>query len=195
MFSFFHMQEKQILIGNVLVVVCCGFYLAWWLLTFRTSGPVTGVRTGWLLIPAGIAGLVGIILAIRGMGLIEKTSGRQLFEGGHVALGGLAVYFILLAVTVFLLKRPVTSELFLIVGWGVLASTEINALFRSGLFPHRLSIALLVLICAALVVSLVCYILYYRLGGLASYIDGMVPLLLVALVMVVISCFMVARNK
>jgi len=36
-------------------------------------------------------------------------------------------------------------------------------------------------------------ILYYRLDSRAGYIDGMIPLLLTALTMVGISCFMVLR--
>ncbi|MCL1895989.1 MAG: hypothetical protein FWG03_05525 [Clostridiales bacterium] len=195
MFPLFQIPERQLFIGNILIIACCGFYLAWWLVTFRTSGAAAGMKTGWLLIPAVIAGLAGVILAIRSMGLLERVPGRQLFSSGYVLWGGLAAYLILLAITVLLLKRPPTSELLLIVGWGVLALTEINALYGCGLFSHKLSAGLLVVICAALAVALVCYIIYYRLDGLAGYIDGMVPLLLTIIVMAAIVCFMAAPGK
>ena len=36
-------------------------------------------------------------------------------------------------------------------------------------------------------VSLVCYVLYYRLGALSSFVDGCVPLALIGVVSVVIA--------
>jgi len=182
------MQGKQIFIGNILFIVCCAFYLAWWLLAFNPSGAINGARTGWLLIPATITGLLGVILAVRGI-LAEKLTG-QLLGGMYILWGGIALYFVLMAVTVLLLKRPATTELILIVGWGMLALAEINTLFGIGRFSHGLAAGFLVVIGAAVAVSLVCYVLYYHLDTVAGYIDGMIPLLLSALIMAGISGFM-----
>lgn len=181
----FNTQAKQMFIGNILFVVCCGFYLAWWLLAFRPSGAITGMKTGWLLLPASISGLLGVILIV-GI-ILSGTPAKHLLPGTYILLGGLAAFFILLAVTVLLLKRPVTTELILIVGWGMLALAEINVLFGMGLFPHRLSVGFIVWICAAVAVSLVCYVLYYHLDDKAGYIDGMIPLVLSGLTMAGIS--------
>ena len=191
MFSFVPMQEKQIFIGNILFVVCCGFYLAWWLLAFRPSGAIKGIKTGWLLIPAGVAGICGIILIVRG--ILAETLVKQLLPSGYIIWGGIAAYIILLAATVLLLKRPATSELILIVGWGMLAIAEINTLFGNGLFSRRLSVGLISLVCAAGLASIVCYTLYYRLTSHAGYIDGMIPLILSAVVFICISCLIVIR--
>ncbi|MCL2472636.1 MAG: hypothetical protein FWF26_03065, partial [Treponema sp.] len=163
----------------ILFIVCCAFYLAWWLVAFNPSGTSNAAKTGWLLIPATIAGLAGVILIIRGI-LVEKLA-NQLLGGGFILWGGIAVYFILLAITVFLFKRPATTELILIVGWGMLMLAEINTLYGIGLFPRGLSIGFLLFTCVAVVISLVCYVLYYRLDNRAGYIDGMIPLLLSAL--------------
>lgn len=184
----FNTQEKQIFIGNVLFIVCCGFYLAWWLLAFKPSGAVSGLKSGWLLIPAGVAGLSGTVLAVRG--IITEPPAVQLISGRHILLYGIAAYLILTLITALPLKRPVTSELFLIVGWGMLAFAQANLLFGTGLFTRGLSIGFLLVIGAAIAISLVCYVLYYRLDIRAAYIDGMVPLLLAALVMAGISVFM-----
>ena len=189
MFSLFRIQEKQILFGNILLVVCCGFYFAWWLIAFKPSGTISGMKSSWLLIPASISGLFGVVLIVQGM--LTETLVKQLFPRGYVLWGGIAVYIILLAVTVLQLKRPATSELFLIIGWGVLALAEINTLFGAGIFPYRLSVRFILVISAATVISLICYILYYRLSSFAGYIDGMIPLLLSALTTASISCFMV----
>jgi len=185
------MQAKQIFIGNILFIACCGFYLAWWLLTFRTYTGSNSMKTGWLLIPASLAGLLGVVLILQG--ILAQTPVKQLLPGGYILMGGIAAYFILLVITVLLLKRPATSELILIVGWGMLALAEINALFGSGLFSHRLSVGFILVTAAAIVISLICYVLYFRLDSRAGYIDGMIPLLLVAVYMTGISCFMVIK--
>lgn len=45
----------------------------------------------------------------------------------------------------------------------------------------------------AALASLVCYVLYYRLGALAGYIDGMLPLLIIAVVMAGLSAVMLKK--
>jgi len=188
MLSFFHAQEKQLFIGNILFVVCCAFYLAWWLLAFNPSGAANDMKTGWLLIPATIAGLAGVILIIRG--ILAQKPANQLLNSAFILWGGIALYLILLAVTVLLLKRPATTELILIVGWAMLALAEVNSLFGIGRFSHGVSTGFFALISAAFVISLVCYVLYYHLDSRVGYIDGMIPLLLSALIMAAISGFM-----
>ena len=182
------MQAKLILIGNALFIVCCVFYLMWWLLAFRPSGAISGMKTGWLLIPAFLSGLAGVITAL--WGILGKMPGNRLFSGWHILWGGIVLYFLLLAVTVLLFKRQLTSELFLITGWGMLAVAEINALFGLGLFSHGFSMGFIMVICAAVIISLVCYVLYYRLDSKVGYIDGMVPLVLAAGIMAGITVLM-----
>ncbi|MCL2463282.1 MAG: hypothetical protein FWF44_11495, partial [Defluviitaleaceae bacterium] len=165
----------------------------WWLLAFKPAGAVTGMKTGWLLIPASIDGLAGVIFAL--LGIVAQTPDARLLPGIAILIGGVVLYFILLAVTVLLFKRPSTSELILIIGWGMLALAEVNALFGFGLFPRARSVGFIIIICAAVAISLVCYVLYYRLDRRAGYIDGMIPLLLAALTMAGISCAMVIPNK
>lgn len=175
------LSSKEILWGNILLIICCAFYLVWWLLAFRPSGAVRDMRTGWLLIPALAAGMAAIIFTVRG--IMSASVKVKLFPGGWLLWGGVAAYIILFAITRMLLKRPVTTELFLIVGWAVLALSEINALYGTGRFSHGLAVALAVVVGIAALISLICYVLYYNLGNTAGYIDGMIPLLMVALVM------------
>jgi hypothetical protein len=72
----------------------------------------------------------------------------------------------------------------------MLALAEINLLFGLGVFSHRMSASFFLLITVAVVISLFCYVLYYRLEENAGYIDGMIPLFLVVLVMGSVSFFM-----
>jgi hypothetical protein len=83
----------------------------------------------------------------------------------------------------------------LIVGWGVLALAEINALYGLGLFSRRLSIGLIIIIITSVVISLICYVLYYRLDKKAGYIVGMIPLLLAAYSMAGYSWFMLTSKN
>lgn len=184
----FDFSTKQIFWGNILLIICCAFYLAWWLLAFKPNGAVTGMKTGWLLIPAFAAGLVAVILTTRGIS--SASADMTLFPNGLLLWSGIAVYFILLVVTHVIFKRPLTTELILIVGWAVLALSEINALYGSGRFTHQLAIIFIVVIVIATLISLVCYVLYYNLGDVTGYFDGMVPLLMAALVMAGISVAM-----
>lgn len=181
----FEFSTKQIFWSNILLIICCAFYLLWWLLAFKPNGAIKGMKTGWLLIPAFAAGLAAIILAVKG--IMSASIRAALFPSGLLLWGGIAVYIILLAATRLIFKRQVTTELFLIVGWAVLALSEINALYGLGRFSHGLAIIFTVVIGAAMLISLVCYVLYYNLGNAAGYFDGMVPLLMVALVMAGIS--------
>lgn len=185
----FDFPAKQIFRSNILLIICCVFYLSWWLLAFKPTGAIKGIKTGWLLIPAFAAGLAAIILAVKGV--LSASIGVALFPSGLLLWGGIVAYLILLAITRLLFKRLVTTELFLIVGWAVLALSEINALYGIGRFSHGLATIFAVVIGVATLISLVCYVLYYNLGNRAGYFDGMVPLLMVALVMTGISVAMV----
>lgn len=184
-------SAKQIFRGNILLIICCAFYLAWWLLAFKPTGAVRGIKTGWLLIPAFITGLAAVTLAVKGI-LFESTE-AALFPGKYIVWGGIAAYLILLAVTNLLFKRQVTTELLLIVGWAVLALSEINVLYGMGRFSHGLALIFAVVIGAAVLISVVCYVMYYNLGAQAGYFDGMIPLLSAALIMSGISVAMVAQ--
>lgn len=94
----------------------------------------------------------------------------------------LPAYVVLLLVTTMLCKRPLTTELFLIVGWAMLALEEVNALYGMGRFSHQPTLVFIAVIIAAFIISMASYVLYTRLDTRASYIDGFMPLLLAALV-------------
>jgi hypothetical protein len=183
-FAVFHTMDtsvRQIALGNLLLVLCCAFYLAWWLLAFRPADPIRGVRTSWLLFPATAAGLTAIVCVVRALG--APTPKPWLIPGSWLLWGGVLLYGGLLALTAFLFHRPVTTELILIVGWAMLALAEISALYAFGALTHSTAILQAVITAAAAVISLVCYLLYYHLDAAAGYIDGIMPLVLVALVM------------
>ena len=170
---------KKLFLGNLVMVVCGAFYLAWWIVAFRPKGASGGRGTGWtglLLFGAIAAGIVSIVFMARGISTAPPHT-AAIFPGRSILWGGIAVYFILLAVTCFLLKRQVTTELFLIVGWAMLELSAINAMYGTGRFGMKTSVLLIVVIGVAVLVSMVCYLLYYKLEAAAGYVAGMIPLI------------------
>lgn len=189
----FETAARQMLTGNVLLILCCACYLLWWLIAFRPSGHLDTINTRWILIPAFALGLTSIFVTLYG---IRKADIRQiLIPKDWILWGGIGAYVVLLIVTYVFFHRPVTTELLLIVGWAMLALAEINALYGMDVFSRKTAVIFCLITAAAVLGSLVCYVLYYRLGNTAGYIDGIVPLVLAAVVFgVLAAAIAVAEN-
>ncbi len=188
MFSDYEVQTRQMLTGNLMLIVCCIFYLAWWLIAFKPVGAIHGFKSGWLLIPAALFGLGAVVQIVRG----SSVSDGVLFPRSAVVIVGVMAYVVLLAATAIFLKRQVTTELLLIVGWTMLMFLELNTLYALGEFSKTATIIFLIILVIAAVVNLVCYLLYYNLDSTKGYIDGMIPLLLTAVTMIAITFGVVA---
>lgn len=174
---------KRFMTGNIMLIACCLFYLAWWLIAFKPEGAVKGMKSGWLLIPAVIFG-VGAVLSITA-GISSTDKSLMLIGPMKIVAAGVIAYIVLLIATYLLMKRPVTTELFLIVGWATLASCEISALYGRGIYSHTGAFVFIALILILAIISLVCYLLYYNLGTVAGYYDGIIPLAIIAIAMAI----------
>ena len=180
---------RQLLRGDVLMIGCCIFYLLWWVIAFRPVGAVRGLKSGWLLIPAFILGIAALAAIVQGA---EGTdAAHAFFTGQTVLMAGVLAYVVLLLYTGIALHRQVTTELFLIVGWTALAFLEVNALCSLGTVSRTGAVALFVLALLFAAVSMVCYLLFYGLDERAGYVDGMVPLILVGIYMLVLAVLIV----
>ncbi|MCD8199567.1 MAG: hypothetical protein LUD25_01190 [Coriobacteriaceae bacterium] len=184
MFADLDSQARQMLIGNILMVVCCLFYIAWWALALHPTHPISGFTSGWLLIPAAIFGLAGAVLIVMGSSNAEIS---MPIPRVAIVAGGVVLYILLLVGTSLLLHRQVTTELLLIVVWLVVMFLEVCALQGLGLFSTPALVILLIITVLVAAGSLVCYLLYYGLAPLPGYIDGMLPLILIGLMMVAMS--------
>ncbi len=191
MFSQYNLQTRQMLTGNLLLAACCVFYLAWWLIAFKPEGAIKGVKSGWLLIPALLLGVAAVVEIARGS---DADGQRGLLSRTAIVMGGIIAYVVLLAASSIILKRQVTTELLLIVGWTVLMFLEISGLFALGQYSRAMAIAFLVITVIVAIVSLVCYLLYYYLDSVKGYIDGMIPLLLVAAMMIAVTISVVSTK-
>ncbi len=191
MFAGLDTHTRQILTGNLMLIICCIFYIAWWLIAFHPSHAVKGMRSGWLLIPAFIFGVWGVVQVANGTSTGDTVP--VIIPKAAIVIGAVVAYIVLFVGTFLLLHRQVTTELFLIVGWTALMLMELDTLYGLGEFRETSAILLMVITVLAAVVSLVCYLLYYNLDVVKGYIDGIIPLGLAGIMMIVISACVVIR--
>jgi hypothetical protein len=172
----------EIFIGNLLLLFCSLFYLIWWVVSFRpnSSGGSTGV---FFIMAALITGFVAITLMSAGINSLSFNS--KGLSVRFILIGGAVLFVVLLLVTNIAFHRIVTSELIIIHIWAALELSAVAVLYGTGRFGSGLAAALGALVGIATVVGLICYVLYYRLDGMSSYWDGMVPLITDAFVMAV----------
>ena len=175
-----------------MLIICCAFYLAWWMVAFKPEGAIKGMSSGWLLLPAAIAGIGAILVLVQSFR--NAPVDKSLISGWLLMLIGVAAYFALLAVTYVCMRRMVTTELLLIVGWCILTLSEINVLYGLNALSLSGTISWFVIVIISAAVSMICYMLYYGLDVVKGYIDGMIPLLIIAVVMLIITIGMIVKK-
>ena len=166
-------MAEYIRTGNIKLLFCFAFYLVWWVVGFNPWRPIRGLKSGWLLIPAVILGVLALCDIWQGL---DFTNG--LIPGRALVFGGIACYVALLIISTRKLYRPVTSELFIIVLWATVALLEINTLVVLGPIAPGLGWALAALCLVGTAISLVCYLAFYAFDGMAAFVDGAIPLVL-----------------
>ncbi len=185
MFSGFSEPVRQILTGNLLIIGCVIFYLAWWLIADNPAHAVHGIRSGWLLIPAFILAVGAVYQVSRGISLADQES--LLLPNSIIVAAGVITYLVLLAVTTAVFRRTVTSELFIITFWSFFMFAEASAFYSLGCFTRQTAVTLTVVTFIVAAIDIVCYVLYYNLDDVKGYIDGMVPLIMAGVMTGVIS--------
>ena len=174
----------KIAVGQILLIICCIFYLIWWSISYRPGVEVNraGGLNGILLMITAFCGLAGVFVSIYGVNVIPKT-GRMKITGGQAVIGWILLYVMLLIVTRFIFHRQVTTELLLITGWAALEITVISSLGGAGKLSDTRFFILLAVIVAAVVVSMILYVLYYRMEEMKAFYAAMVPLITEAISM------------
>ncbi len=173
--------------GHVLMAVCCALYLAWWIIFFWPK--VGGGSAQGTLRTVGIVAILGAVAcgvlgATRICGGAAGLAPTEAVVGCLV--GSVVLYLVLLVITQRMFQRQPTAELVLFVAW--LGMEALCALALGGTGQTGAAMLVAGLAAVGFVVSLVCYVLYYRLDPLPSFVDGCVPLALIGMVSVVIAC-------
>ena len=173
---------REIFFGNLLLLICSVLYLIWWVVSFRpnSSGGPAGV---FCITAAFLTGIAAVLLMSAGIySLSEDSKGLPV---RFILIGGFILYLLLLLVTDRVFHRTVTSELIIMQIWAVLELSAVTVLYGTGRFGSGCAAILAAIVGIAAVAGLICYVLYYRLDGMASYRDGMVPLITDAFAMVI----------
>ena len=175
---------KRILIGQVLLIICCIFYLCWWYRGYRPGVDVNriGGMNGILLFLTAAFGAAGLFCSLT---KIPEQAEPKL-NPMLIVIGGIAVYFALLVITNFIFHRVVTTELFLITGWIMLEMTVINRLYAAEILTDRGFLIMCVVIILAFLISIVLYVAYYRMEETKAFYAAMVPLITEAAAMAVL---------
>ncbi len=165
---------KKILAGQVLLILCCAFYLIWWYRGYRpgVSADRVGGLNGVLLLITAALGITGMLCSL---GSIELKTALRL-DPHRIAVMGVITYIVLLLVTRFGFHRIVTTELFLIVGWTTLELTVANRLLAAGCLSDGGFRAMCAVIAAAFTISIIFYVAYYRMDEMKAFYAAMVPL-------------------
>ncbi len=117
----------EIFSGNLLLLFCSLFYLAWWAVSYRpnsSAGPVGGLY----LAAAFIMGVAAIALMSGGVSALSQNS--KGLPVRFILLGGAAMFLVLIPVTTIAFHRIVTSELIIIHIWAVLELCMLAVLLR-----------------------------------------------------------------
>ena len=175
---------KQVLTGQILLILCCVVYLVWWYRGFRPGVYVSraGGVNGVLLLITAALGMAGIIFSLMPVQYVTEPIFSQL----STIICGIAAYILLLAVTKWGFHRIVTTELILIVGWTTLEMAVVNKLYAAGAMSYGGLLLTLIVIAAAFLISIVLYVAYYRMEEMKAFYAAMVPLVTEAIVMAVI---------
>ena len=163
-----------IVIGELLLVVCSVSYLVWWTIVFRPSSTRTGSSAGPFLAGAVLAGLGGLVLL--GVGILVLLPKASVLALVATLVGGVLVGVLLLVLTTRVAHRPATTELPLIVVWATAQLTAGVTLWTAGVLMSPAPSVWVAATVVATVVGLACYLVFYRLGPVAAYWTGMVPL-------------------
>ena len=182
--------QGKILAGNLLFAACCIVYLIWWSVAFRPGFTAPMSIKGALFLLTAILGVLALTMIIRGC-----TQGDGGVRYITIIAAGAAVYLILLVLTNVLMHRQVTTELMLIVFWACMEICACNALYAAGSFSMRAFVVIAVITLLSATAGMICYLKYYELEPMTAFYDGMVPLILFALVMVGVSIYQVVSMR
>lgn len=168
---------RHLLIGQLLLIACCISYLVFWSLGYKPGTEVNRLDglTGVFLLITATLGLAGVGVTIAGFNSIPADH-KPPISMPLICVIGIGLYFVLMFLTGKLMNRPVTTELILIVGWLVLELCFADAFAGNGTSKARI-VGMVVIIIAATVLSLILYVLYYRMDPEKAYYAAMVPLI------------------
>ena len=175
LFHDFTASEWKLFFGNLLMLLTCLCYIVWWVLAFKPGGRGSSAVSTTCITAAIVCGLLSIVLLFLGINSYSENAPNKSII--YILAGAVVLYLVLLAVTKIAFHRVVTSELLIMIVWMAVELSVIAVLYPSGRFGLPLTLTLTVLTGIATCIGIICYVRYYRLEGMASFRDGLIPLI------------------
>lgn len=170
------------------MIFCCIIYLIWWMFAFNPTKNFSSVPKIILFILTLFVGLLGIMFLVVGINKLPCI--RENIHNLSIVAIGAVLYVVLLFVTNKIFHRQVTTELILIVGWAILQFCVINSVYKANEMNFPFSIIMIIFVFLAIIISLVCYLQYYKLKAIQAFYVGMIPLALFSIVMATFCVFL-----
>lgn len=189
LFNNFSPALWKFLDGNVMLLICIIFYLAWWVVTFK-PGKTYRARQGFFIAVAFIAGILSILYI--SAGIVEFGQDPWILPAKFILIGAVLFFLTLLAITTKAFHRQLTSELIIIHIWAVLEIAMIDILYSHANISHFVVWTYAGFVAISIVASLFCYVVYYSLCEEARYKTGMIPLALAGLCAIVMVLILLA---
>lgn len=166
---------RRLITGQMLLILCCVFYLIWWYRGFRPGTAVNrvGGANGILLLITTISGMAGIIFSLSYTPMIFMPK----IKLEVIITIGIISYFVLMLVTRIVFQRIVTTELALIVGWTMLEMIVLTRLDADRVLYGRGYMVMCFVIAAAFAISMILYVAYYRMEEMKAFYAAMIPLI------------------
>ena len=169
---------KLLMTGHILLLFCCGFYLAWWCHAFRPgfAGSRVAGPAGALLLITAVTGLAGVVFSA--IGNSRPGSRPALIPSSAVIVGGIVLYVLLMIGSSVFLHRRVTTELLLIIAWLVLEIVSYQTTYCNEAIGKVAAVALMAAAVIGSIISLYFYMQYYHVVESRGYVYGMIPLIM-----------------
>ena len=165
---------RNVVTGQVFLIVCFVFYLIWWYRGFQPNTHVNrlGGPNGVFLSLSVAFGIAGVAFS-----LMCGEPGPLIIKPPIIFFTGVAVYVMLVLVTVFLFHRVLTTELLLIVAWTTLEVHVNNLLEAGGILSIANFWTMFGILGLTFIISTILYVAYYNMEPKKGFYAAMVPLI------------------
>ncbi len=184
---------EKILLGNWLFVACCIVYLVWWNVAFKPGFIAPMAAKTALFSVTAFLGIAGLLMIVRGCSETKATDMSFPTLNMIIIGAGILLYIVLLLLTNALMHRQITTELMLIVFWLCMELCTCTSLYYYGVLTRALLIILAIAVIVSAAIGMICYLAYYNMPPMKAFYDGMVPLILFAVIGSVISICQMIR--
>ena len=188
---------KTLLVGHILLVICCIFYLLWWKYGFYPGAEVNRLtgKAGLLFYFTALFGAIGLYETLSG--ITQLPSYNDPINAAIVVITGFFVYIFLMMVSTCLFHRQVTTELALIIAWTVLEAVSINRAYSAGNLTFIGLIFLWACVILFAFISFILYMVYYLVAPMTGFVLGTIPIMLAALNMLqyIVICLLTNQSQ